>query len=641
VRDRLKDLALDQRLASSHYADALWSQVDPQLWEETRNPWLIVRFASEARLKELELSHDFQKLLRQNEERASFGGDWFEGGLSCVAYFSMEFGLSEALPIYSGGLGILAGDHLKSASDLGVPVVGVGILYQQGYFRQAFDRDGRQLPLFPVNEPEQLPVEPCPELISLEFPGRKLWLRAWKVRVGRVPLYLLDTNCLLNSAADRGITAELYGGNVEMRMQQELVLGVGGWRLLQRLGYKPDICHLNEGHAAFATLERARSLDMPFEQARAVTRSSNLFTTHTPVEAGFDRFPESLVHQYLGHMAEGLGISIDALMDLGREKNELNMAHLAIQMCGRVNAVSQLHAEVSRRLFPSVDVEAVTNGVHVPSWESPEADRLWSEVCGEARWHGDLEKLEENFRAIPDEKLLLFRRQMREKLIHHIHSRLNQQRICCGLEEVEMFDPSKLTIGFARRFASYKRVTMLLEDPDRLERLLDRVQLFIAGKAHPADEEGQEMVRQWNAVCERPGVQGKVAFLSDYDIVLAGRMVQGVDLWINTPKRPWEACGTSGMKVLANGGLNLSVLDGWWAEAFAPDVGWALEGEADQLYDILENEVIPEFYDQPDRWLARVRESMARLAPQFSTNRMVRDYTQLYLEQAKVAHGTD
>jgi starch phosphorylase len=604
----------------------------------------------------------------------------------------MEFMLSEALPIYSGGLGNVAGDQLKAASDLGVPVVGVGLLYQQGYFRQVIDKDGAQQALFPYNDPGQLPITPLRhpngEWLRLEIalPGYSVWLRAWQVQVGRVKLYLLDSNDAANFPAHRGITSELYGGGPELRLVQELLLGIGGWRLLAALGIQPEVCHLNEGHAAFAVLERARSFmqeaAQPFEVALAVTRAGNLFTTHTAVAAGFDRFAPALIEQYLGGYAEKkLGITLHDLLALGRQNpndssESFNMAYLAIRGSGAVNGVSRLHGKVSRHLFgplfahwpaDEVPVGHVTNGVHMPTWDSAAADDLWTEACGKDRWLGTTETLEQDIRRVSDAKLWQFRTAASKSLIDYARQRLARHYTAAGAspETVEnarhLFDPNALTLGFARRFATYKRPNLLLHDPERLLRLLTNpqrpVQLILAGKAHPADAAGQALVQQWIRFIRQPAVRPHAIFLSDYDMLLTQHLVQGVDVWLNTPRRPWEACGTSGMKVLVNGGINLSELDGWWAEAYTPEVGWALgdgrehgddpawdAAEAVMLYERLEREVIPEFYTRDDKgiptaWVARMRESMARLTPRFSANHSVREYTeQHYLPAATAYH---
>ncbi|MGA8184606.1 MAG: alpha-glucan family phosphorylase, partial [Terriglobia bacterium] len=554
--------------------------------------------------------------------------------------------------------GNVAGDQLKAASDLGVPVVGVGLLYQQGYFRQVIDKNGAQQALFPYNDPGQLPITPLRhpngEWLRLEIslPGYSVWLRAWQVQVGRVKLYLLDSNDAANFPAHRGITSELYGGGPELRLKQELLLGIGGWRLLRALGIQPEVCHLNEGHAAFAVLERARTFmeetGQPFEAALAVTRAGNLFTTHTAVAAGFDRFAPTLVEQYLGRYAqENLGIAVHDLLALGRQDptdstEPFNMAHLAIRGSGAVNGVSRLHGKVSRRLFlplfprwpkDEIPIGHVTNGVHMPTWDSAPADDLWTENCGKDRWLGTTETLEQDIRRVPDARLWQFRTAASKSLVEYARERLSLDLAAAGAPAAEveaakhLFDPNALTLGFARRFATYKRPNLLLHDPQRLLRLLTNpqrpVQLIIAGKAHPADQAGQALIREWMQFIRRPEVRPHAIFLSDYDMLLTEHLVQGVDVWINTPRRPWEASGTSGMKVLVNGGINLSELDGWWAEAYTPEVGWALgdgrehgddpawdAAEAVALYDLLEREVVPEFYTReengiPAAWVGR------------------------------------
>jgi starch phosphorylase len=697
--DSLAELALDMRWSWSHAADEVWRELDPAQWDLTHNPWGVLQTVSRDRMERVLGDPAFRKKvddLVQARRRSTEAPAWFQQAyskspLNRVAYFSMEFMLSEALPIYSGGLGNVAGDQLKAASDLGVPVVGVGLLYQQGYFRQVIDKDGAQQALFPYNDPGQLPITPLRkpdgEWLRLEIalPGYPVWLRAWRVQVGRVQLYLLDSNDLANLPAHRGITSELYGGGPELRLKQELLLGIGGWRLLAALGIQPEICHLNEGHAAFAVLERARSFmeetGQRFEIALAVTRAGNLFTTHTAVAAGFDRFAPALIEQYLGGYAEKkLGITLHDLLALGRQdpndsSESFNMAYLAIRGSGAVNGVSRLHGKVSRRIFTplfphwpveEVPVGHVTNGVHMPSWDSAAADDLWTEACGKDRWLGTMETLEQDIRRISDARLWQFRTAASKSLVECARERLSRQLAASGaspeaVEEAKhLFDPKALTLGFARRFATYKRPNLLLHDPERLLRLLtDRerpVQLILAGKAHPADQAGQNLIREWTHFIRRPEARPHVIFLSDYDMLLTEHLVQGVDVWINTPRRPWEACGTSGMKVLVNGGMNLSELDGWWAEAWKPEVGWALgdgqehgddpawdAAEADALYDLLEREVIPEFYtrneqDIPTAWVARMRESMARLTPSFSANRTVREYTEQHYIPAASAY---
>ncbi|MCB1084980.1 MAG: alpha-glucan family phosphorylase [Chlamydiia bacterium] len=649
VETALKVLALDQRRSSSFSADTLWTAIAPELWKTTRNPWLILHSLSDERKEELlndptfyDLVNDHMDQRKRSEKKAT----WFKkrhGKQKVqVAYFSMEFGLSESLPIYSGGLGLLAGDHLKACSDLGVPLIGIGLLYQQGYFRQEISTKGEQLALYPFNEPAQLPVEKLPLEISVELPGRTVILCVYKTIVGQIPLYLLDSNSLMNDPADRGITSELYGGGQETRLQQEYVLGIGGIRLLKALDIEPTFIHLNEGHAAFATLERTRG--RPFQETFEANRKSTLFTTHTPVAAGFDRFPQELMVSSFSHYAEELGISIETLLKLGQLKNEdpFNMAYLAVRGSGAVNGVSKLHGEVSQKLFEPLGaaVGSVTNGVHIPSWESPEADHLWQNAAGKHRWHGDFTSLEEKIQNISDETLWTFRNASRRKLLEYASARQDKERARRSLApKKETFDPNVLTIGFSRRFATYKRVDLLLQDEKRLLSLLKgkKVQLIVAGKAHPADAPARALIKKWTEFTDHAP---HALFLTDYDILLAERLVQGIDLWLNTPKRPWEASGTSGMKVLVNGGLNFSSLDGWWAEAYAPDVGWALSGtddaaDAQKLYETLEKEIIPLFYEKdasgiPRKWLKMVKASMARLTPQYSTHRMVQEYVSKY-----------
>jgi len=696
--DSLAELALDLRWSWNHATDGVWRTLDPRLWELTHNPWVVLQTASRDQIEQVLADPAFRKNVddlleakrQETETPAWFQQKHTKASLTSVAYFSMEFMLSEALPIYSGGLGNVAGDQLKAASDLGVPVVGVGLLYQQGYFRQVIDRNGEQQALYPYNDPGQLPMtplrQPNGEWLRLEIalPGYSVWLRAWQVQIGRVKLYLLDSNDAANFPAHRGITSELYGGGPELRLKQELMLGIGGWRLLRALGIQPDVCHLNEGHAAFAVLERARNFmeetGQPFEVALAATRVGNLFTTHTAVAAGFDRFAPALIEQYLGRYTKKLGIEIHDLLALGRQNPDdssesFNMAYLAIRGSGAVNGVSRLHGKVSRHLFlplfprwpeDEVPVGHVTNGVHMPTWDSAPADDLWTESCGKQRWLGMTETMASDIRHISDATLWQFRTDSTKDLVEYARGRLSLQLAASGAssEAVErakhLFDPNVLTLGFARRFAAYKRPDLLLHDPPRLLRLLTNqqrpVQLIIAGKAHPEDKAGQALIHDWIKFIRQPETRPHIAFLSDYDMLLTEHLVQGVDVWINTPRRPWEACGTSGMKVLVNGGINLSELDGWWAEAYTPEVGWALgdgkehgddpawdAAEAEALYELLEREVIPEFYagDKdgiPSAWVKRMRESMARLTPTFSADRAVREYVEQHYLPAAAAY---
>ena len=697
--DALRELALDLRSSWHHGADVIWRRLDETLWEATRNPWVVLQSASRDTVERLLADSTFRQQVDEQvrarqgaaQTKAWFQENHSQSALSCVAYFSMEFMLSEALPIYSGGLGNVAGDQLKAANDLGVPVIGVGLLYQQGYFRQLIDEHGGQEAIYPYNDPGQLPVTPLRGAngewlrLNIDLPGHAIWLRAWQAQVGRLRLVLLDANDAANHPPYRGITAELYGGGPELRLMQEMVLGIGGWRLLTALGLEPEVCHLNEGHAAFVVLERARSYmastGVPFDVALAVTRAGNVFTTHTAVPAGFDCFtPQQIEHCLAGYAESRLGISRERLLALGRRNandadEPFNMAYLAIRGSAALNAVSRLHRDVSRRLFaplfprrplPEVPVGYVTNGVHTPTWDSAPADALWTEACGQNRWGGTMDTLARDIGCVSDERLWQLRTEASAALTDYVRSRLSRQLAAAGASAAlvnaagSVLSRHVLTLGFARRFATYKRPNLLLHDPTRLLRLLSDearpLQLVVAGKAHPADAAGQALIRQWVEFSRRPQARHRVVFISDYDMHVAEQLVQGVDIWINTPRRPWEASGTSGMKVLVNGGINVSELDGWWAEAYKPGVGWAIgdgqehgddpqwdAAEAEALYTLLENEIVPEFYDRgpdgmPHAWIARMRTSMAELTPRFSTNRAVREYTQDYYLPAAAAY---
>jgi starch phosphorylase len=551
--DALVELALNLHWSWNHAADELWKDLDAELWASTQNPWVILRTVSHEKIKaaldDVEFRHRLDSLLEQNRE--SYRADaWFQRkhpgeALTTVAYFSMEFMLSEALPIYSGGLGNVAGDQMKAASDLGVPVVGVGLLYGQGYFRQDFDSEGRQQALYPVNDPGQLPIRPLRQKngewlrLQIHLSGAQIWLRCWEVSVGRTKLYLLDTNDFANTAAHRGITSELYGGDAEMRLKQEIILGIGGWRLLRALGLQPEVCHLNEGHAAFAVLERAHCYmedhAKQFDLALNVTRAGNVFTTHTAVAAGFDRFDPQLIRQYLDHYAQDeLRISLDDLLKIGRQNpgdnaEPFNMAYLALRGSGRVNGVSKLHGEVSRQIFQplfphwpqaEVPIGSVTNGIHVPTWDSIEADTLWTTACGKKRWRGD-RAIEDDIRNLTDEQIWQMRSTERKTLIDRLRNRYARQIASEGGDPSEaknIFDGDALTLGFARRFATYKRPDLLLLDSERLVRLLcdpqRPVQLILAGKAHPQDLPGQALIKKWKDFVQRPELRLRVVFLT-------------------------------------------------------------------------------------------------------------------------------
>ena len=711
----LKALALDLRWTWNHECDALWSHVDAELWQGTRNPWVVLQSVSAERLAALAGDSGFlDEVARLADARQRYldTPGWFRGvdgaeRFGGVAYFSMEFGLGAALPLYAGGLGVLAGDFLKAASDLDVPAVGIGLLYQEGYFRQMLEAGGAQQEFYPYNEPATMPIEPVvlPEggwlRVAIELPGRALRLRVWKAAVGRVRLYLLDSNDPLNNPADRGITAKLYGGGPETRFLQEIALGIGGWRVVEALHPKTEILHVNEGHAAFAIIERARQLavreNLDFSEALWATRAGNLFTTHTPVAAGFDRFDPALVRKYMPRfvgLLERAGARLGELAALGRlgedAEEPFNMAYLALRGSAMTVGVSRLHGTFSRRIFqplfprwptPEVPVSHITNGVHVPTWDSADADRIWTASCGKERWRVPAAAGEAAVAAVTDERLWAMRGEGRGHLVAGARRLLGTQLGEAGFDaEVvaradTVLDPNVLTLGFARRFTEYKRTNLLLRDRERLARLLlaERrpVQIVVAGKAHPADQAGKAMIRAWVELARDPRFRDRVVFLQDYDIDTAQLLVQGVDVWINTPRRPWEACGTSGMKVLVNGGLNCSVSDGWWDEAYDLAVGWVIgaNGEAaladdavldeasaarhaagdardaESLYAVLEREIVPSFYDRdpaglPRAWLARVRASMCALTPAFSSTRMMTDYVErAYLPLARAVRA--
>ncbi|MGZ8543642.1 MAG: alpha-glucan family phosphorylase [Flavisolibacter sp.] len=687
----LRELAMDLHWSWNHATDKIWKQLDPTLWRLTHNPLVVLQTVSQDRIKQVLEDPIVQEIiceLAEVKKQRSIAPAWFQktypnSPLTGVAYFSMEYMLSEALPIYSGGLGNVSGDILKTASDLGVPVIGIGLLFQQGYSRQVIYQDGNQQYVSPYNDPGQLPVTPLRSAngewlrIEVKLPGHSVWVRTWKVQVGRVLLLLLDSNDAANCPVHRGITNELYGSDTEFRLLQEIILGMGGYRLLKELGMIPEVIHLNEGHSAFAILERAKTFmqdnNQPFDVALNVIRAGNIFTTHTAVGAGFDLFPVHLIEKYLGsYISEKLKISLHDFLALGRkdpndQAEKFNTAFLAIRGSEYINGVSKLHAKVSRQLFANlfpgwpveeVPVGYVTNGVHMPSWDSPEADKLWTEACGKERWLGSLESLEKNITCIPDERFWTLRTLRSQAFVEDIRKHYSRQLATIGCNEQEideasqLFDPSVMTLGFARRFVSYKRPTLLLHNKERLKNILSNplrpVQLVLAGKAHPDDIQSQQLIKEWIRFINDYDLKSKVVFLSDYDMLLTQLMVQGVDLWINTPRRPWEACGTSGMKVLVNGGLNLSELDGWWDEAYTPATGWTFgdikeyesdlvhdNDDAERLYNLLENEIIPMFYNRneqgiPVEWMDRMRTSMAQLTSKFSSNRSLQEYTGNY-----------
>lgn len=697
----LRTLAFNLRWAWDNETIDLFQRLDRDFWEQSgHNPVLMLGTINQERLQDAAQDEAFlaqmDRIARGLENYMRSPSTWFRrthpelvNDEFKIAYFSMEFGLTESLPIYSGGLGVLAGDHLKSSSDLGIPLVAVGLLYQQGYFRQRLSADGWQQENYPENDFYNLPLklqtdaQGEPLRISVAFPGREVFVQVWCAQVGRVPLYLLDTNIAPNSPDDQNITDQLYGGDIELRLKQEIILGIGGLRALKSLGISPTICHMNEGHAAFLALERVRMLReshaLNYLEAQEATASGNLFTTHTPVPAGFDVFSKELLEKYFTSYLEGLGITFEEFLGLGRvhrfdTSEQFNMAILALRHSHQVNGVSRLHGVVTRKMvqsgypgFPEeeVPVSYVTNGIHIRSFLSSEMAELFDRYLG-ARWVQDIadNKLWEKAHNIPDEEIWRVRTHRRDLLVQFARARLKHQYEQRGMSEYEIrqvrevLSPHILTIGFARRFATYKRANLLLSDPDRLLRLLNDsnrpVQILFAGKAHPRDDGGKEIIQEITKYAAGVDVRNRIVFLEDYDMGLARQLVQGVDVWLNTPRRPMEASGTSGMKVLPNGGLNLSIPDGWWAEAYDPRVGWSIgkgeeyddpveqdRRECQALYDILEKEVVPLFYDRttddlPRAWIARIKNSMRTLCPVYNTHRMVSEYAErFYFPAAK------
>ena len=667
----------------------LFRRVDLELWRSTHhNPVKMLGSLQQSRLEELLADDGFMAHLHRVEEMLREymeGKTWYKKARKAaspvsIAYFSMEFGLHESIPIYSGGLGVLSGDHLKSASDLGIPLLGVGLLYRHGYFHQYLNIEGWQQEIYPENDFYNMPLrlerdsDGNPRTINLEIGDHTVKTRIWKVQVGRVPLFLLDTSLEENAWEDRKITSQLYGGNQEMRIKQEVLLGIGGLRALKMLGIEPEVCHMNEGHAAFLALERIRVLmkeeNLNFNEARELAIAGTVFTTHTPVEAGIDHFEPELVVSHLEQYYQELGLSREEFLSLGRQNPENQhetfcMAVLALRLAGHYNGVSELHGQVSRKMWKNIWMDLpeehlplthITNGVHTRTWLSEEMTGLLIRYFG-TRWLDDPSDYDvwKKIHLIPDAELWRTHERCRERLVTFARKRLKEhlRHVGSTTKEIvtadEILDPEILTIGFARRFATYKRGTLLLRDLDRLDRILNNptrpVQIVFAGKAHPADFEGKELIRQIQQVSLEERFRHRIAFIEDYDLAVARRMVQGVDVWLNTPRRPLEASGTSGMKVAFNGGLNMSVLDGWWPEGYRGNNGWAIgkgevyedieyqnEIESRAIYDLLEKEVVPLFYDRgtngiPRGWLACMKASIETLCPVFNTERMVQEYT--------------
>ncbi|MCU0498927.1 MAG: alpha-glucan family phosphorylase [Anaerolineae bacterium] len=690
---RLHELALNLRWSWDHETLALFRRLDADIWEKSyHNPVALLGSISQERLSFV--SSDPAFMAHYNRVCAEFDqymqdkNTWYDThhhhrGEGVVAYFSMEFGLAEALQNYSGGLGVLSGDHLKSASDLGLPLVAVGLLYQEGYFQQYLNADGYQQENYPINDYSNQPVtlqrhkDGTPIKITVDLPGRKLYAQIWKVQVGRVRLYLLDTNVSDNQRQDdRNITDRLYGGDRRQRIRQEILMGIGGIRALEALQLRPTVCHMNEGHSAFLALERIRIAmqehGLTFDQAREITRTSNIFTTHTPVPAGLERFGFDLIDEHFTDYYRSLGLTREQFIELGRENmgtyELFSMAVLALNLSADANGVAQLHGVVSRNMwqwmFPNVPehevpIAAITNGIHTQTWISREMaslfdrylDPMWRTNENDPTVWNDVYK-------IPDSELWRTHERRRERLVSFARGRLRQQLTRRGVSQKEIIDadealnPDALTIGFARRFATYKRATLLFKDVERLSRILNNperpVQLIFAGKAHPHDEEGKAFIRHIIHMARLPELRHSIVFLENYDMQIARYLVQGVDVWLNNPRRPKEASGTSGMKVVYNGGLNFSILDGWWAEAYRPEVGWAIGNgeeytntdqqdvvESQALYNVLEQDIIPLFYDRardglPRGWIEKVKASIQDLAPFFNTRRMVQEYAEMY-----------
>ncbi len=695
---RLRELAYNLWWAWNPTVQRLFTRIDFALWESVNhNPLRFLRAISRAELNAaaqnplyLDLYDrvfaDFDAYLKASDTWCT---RTYKGRCkNQIAYFSMEFGLHEILPIYSGGLGVLAGDHLKEASDLGLPLVGVGFMYSEGYFSQRISEDGWQ---DAINNPlnfEELPVLKVldengqPLTVKVDFSDRQVNLHVWELRVGRVPLYLLDTNIEANAPADRRLTTRLYWSDLDLRILQEIVLGIGGVRVLRALGFEPKVWHMNEGHAAFLTLERARERvaeGMTFEQAIAQTRKNNVFTTHTPVPAGNDEFPLWLVDKYLSMLWPDLGLTADQFIDLARNRQSwgetFSMPILALRLSDGRNAVSELHGHVSRAMWrflwpevkdeDEVPITYITNGVHTASWMARRLRALYDHYLGED-WleHLDDPETWEKIDLIPDQELWAVHNHLKRKLAFYIMDRARKRWRQGGFHPVQviasgvMLDPYALTIGFARRFATYKRANLVLSDLDRLLEIINKpnrpVQIIFAGKAHPADEPGKMLIQEVYRAVKKAENGGRLVFLEDYDMNLARYLVQGVDVWLNTPRRPNEASGTSGMKAALNGVLNFSVLDGWWREAYNGENGWAIgkdagpeedpddDEEAEALYHTLETEIVPLYYDErgvddmPRKWVARMKQSMRTITPLFSTRRMLKEYVErLYLPALK------
>ncbi len=698
---RIKELAYNLWWVWNYDAQQLFIKIDPELWEKVyHNP---VKFLLEIDQKSLlKVSEDknylelYEKVFKEFDNYMKSENTWFNKNFpeyknKLIAYFSAEYGFHESLPIYSGGLGVLAGDHLKSASDIGLPLIGVGLLYKQGYFTQRINPEGWQEAIYYNLDFNQLPLQKVIKdgkqaQISVDLPGRKVFANIWKVNIGRVSLILLDTNIPENRQEDRWFTSQLYGGDQEMRITQEIFLGMGGVKALRELGYKPDVWHMNEGHSVFLGLERIRELvlnnNLSFYEALNYIRSSTIFTTHTPVPAGNDAFPLQLQAKYFKQYWESVKISENEFMELGKEIDPhgyqiFSLTVLALKLAGRANGVSELHGHVSRKLWQKVweqvpaeqnPITHITNGVHTESWLAPEMSELFDKYLGK-NWKDNLNNKEffNKIDSIPDEELWEVHKKLKTKMVDFVRKRAKEEWIRHGVSYVEIEDelgellsPETLTIGFARRFATYKRAILIFKDIERIKKILNNpdmpLQIVFAGKAHPKDTPGQQFIKQIFDLAKQTGFKGKIFFVEDYDLNVARHLVQGVDIWLNTPRRPLEASGTSGQKGPVNGIINFSVLDGWWREAFAmnPECGWSIGRDIDypdtelqdkedslDIYSKLEKEIIPLYYERnekniPTKWVRKMKESIKTVLPNFSTDRMVKEYTEkLYIPSIK------
>lgn len=690
----LKKLARNFLWSWNHEIRDLFRSIDKDIWEECEhNTILYLNRISQERWKQLEKDRLFLNRLKACEEILDSyleSETWFEReypeqqNTAKIAYFCFEFGITEGLPIYSGGLGVLAGDHLKSASDLGLPLVGLGLLYNRGYFRQQLSHDGWQQEIYPQYDFYQMPLHLMrneagdPIRVPIEFPDRVVTLQIWRADVGRIPLYLLDSNVLENAPNDQGITDSLYSGDTEMRIRQEIILGIGGLKALAALGINPSVCHMNEGHAAFLAIERIRKYiedqGCDFRTARAATVHGNVFTTHTPVPAGFDVFTPDLLEKYMSNKVAKAKIGFDDFIKLGRLDPEntaesFNMAILAMETANHVNGVARLHGEVSRGMFSQrwseypeneVPIDHVTNGIHTMTWVGRKMAELLDEYCGK-EWRRNPSD-PENWKgvdSIPDNELWQVREDQRGALVRYVRKRmetdLSRRHMNSRMDQgfiSNILDPRILTIGFARRFATYKRGSLMISEPERLKSILYHperpIQIVISGKSHPRDDAGKKLIQDLYRFITESGARSRMVFLEDYDMGVARMLVQGVDVWLNNPRRPHEASGTSGMKVVPNGGLNCSILDGWWDEGYHPSLGFVIGDRSEahdvghqdwldsrSLYDVLENQLSPIFYHRVEQgmplgWISMIKASLKRLGPFFSTDRMVQDYARKF-----------